>query len=62
VKIRLADASIFGLVRTFGEGQPGELVALFDSSGMLSICVVNSNAAARLGVKIGDPLEVRFDE
>ena len=62
VEIRLADASIFGLVRTFGEGRPGELVALFDSSGMLSICVVNGNAAARLGVKIGEPLEARFDE
>ena len=62
VEIRLADASIFGLVRTFGEGRPGELVALFDSSGMLSICVVNGNAAARLGVKTGDSLEARFDE
>jgi len=62
VEIRLAEARIRGLVPTFGEGQPGEPVALFDSSGMLSICVVNGNAAARLGVQIGDPLEVHFGE
>jgi hypothetical protein len=62
VEIRLAEARIRGLVRTFGDGRPGELVALFDSSGMLSICVVNGNAATRLGVVIGDPLEARFDE
>jgi hypothetical protein len=60
VEVRLAGITIPGLVRTFGEGQPGELVALFDSSGMLSICVVNGDAAARLGVKIGDLLEIHF--
>jgi hypothetical protein len=62
VEVRLAGITIPGLVRTFGEGQPGELVALFDSSGMLSICVVNGDAAARLGVKIGDLLEVHFTD
>jgi S-adenosylmethionine hydrolase len=61
VEIRLAEARIHGLVRTFGEGRMGELVALFDSSGMLSICLVNGSAASRLGVKIGDPLEALFD-
>jgi hypothetical protein len=62
VEIRLGEAHIRGLARTFGDGQPGELVALFDSSGKLSICVVNGNAAARLGVGIGDPLEVHLTD
>jgi hypothetical protein len=29
---------------------------------MLSICVVNGNAAARLGMQVGDPLEVYFTD
>lgn len=58
VQVVLAGLTIPRLVRTFGEAQPGELVALFDSSGMLSICVVNGSAAARLGAQVGDTLEV----
>jgi hypothetical protein len=58
IAIHLRDARIEGLVRTFGEAEPGELVALFDSSGKLSVCVVNGNAAARLKARVGDPVEV----
>jgi S-adenosylmethionine hydrolase len=58
VKINIADTQIDGLVATFGEGRPGQLVALFDSSGKLCICVVNGNAASRLQTGVGDPLEV----
>jgi hypothetical protein len=58
VEINLAGIRIHGLKRTFGDGQPGELVALFDSEGKLSICVVNGSAAARLGVQVGAQVEV----
>jgi hypothetical protein len=58
VVIDLLGRRIDGLARTFGDGQPGQLVALFDSSGKLSICVVNGDAAAALGARVGDPLEV----
>ncbi len=58
VEIRLAGVRIRGLKRTFGDGQPGELVALFDSEGKLSICVVNGSAAARLDVQVGAKVEV----
>lgn len=51
---------IRGLSRTFGDGQPGDLVALIDSSDQLSICVVNGSAAERLGASIGDQVEVRM--
>ena len=60
VKIQIADTQIDDLVSTFGDGAPGQLVALFDSSGKLCICVVNGDAASRLQVGVGDPLEVFF--
>ena len=47
-----------GLVESYGNCQPGELVALVDSEGYLEVARVNGNAAAVLGVRIGDPVEV----
>jgi S-adenosylmethionine hydrolase len=58
--VRLCGANIDGLVRTFGERPAGELVALFGSTGNLIISVVNGSAAQRLGVKVGDEVEVIF--
>lgn len=58
VRVRVAGQEIRGLVKTFGERQVGELVALIDSNGILAISVVNGNAAARLGADIGDPVEL----
>ena len=55
--IRIKDKEIKGLVNTFGERSPGELVALIGSTGNLGISVVNGNAAAGLGVKVGDVVE-----
>jgi S-adenosylmethionine hydrolase len=60
VTVRLAGAEIHGLVRTFGERPPGELVALWGSTGNLIVSVVNGNAAERLGAKVGDIIEVKY--
>ena len=59
VRIRLCGAEIDGLVRTFGDRQPGTLIALFGSSGHLMIAVVNGRAVDRLHPSIGDQVEVR---
>ncbi len=56
--VQVAGRQIQGLVKTFGEGRPGELVAMLDSSGMLSICSVNGSAEAQLGAQPGDPVEI----
>jgi S-adenosylmethionine hydrolase len=56
--IRIRDATIRGLVRTFGERSPGELIALYGSTGDLVLAVVNGSAAARLETAVGDPVEV----
>jgi S-adenosyl-L-methionine hydrolase (adenosine-forming) len=52
-------ATIDGLAETFGDGKPGELIAMIDSSDRLSICVVNGSAAERLAVGVGASVEVR---
>ena len=51
-------AEVHGLVRTFGERPPGELIAFFSSHGELALAVVNGNAGQRLGARVGDPVEV----
>lgn len=61
VRIHLGGVEIFGLVHTFGDRPPGELVALYGSTDSLIVSVVNGSAAERLGVKVGDPVEVLFD-
>jgi S-adenosyl-L-methionine hydrolase (adenosine-forming) len=47
-----------GLVNSFGDAEPGRLVAMIDSDDRLALCVVNGNAARRLGVQVGDVLDV----
>jgi len=58
--VRLNEAEITGMVNTFGERSPGELVALIGSTGFLGIAVVNGNSQQRLGTKIGDGVEVIY--
>ena len=59
ILIKLNDNEINGLVKTFGDRPPGELIALFGSTGNLIVSEVNGNAAMRLGTRIGDVVEVK---
>jgi S-adenosylmethionine hydrolase len=58
VQVSLHGITINGLVRTFGDRLPGEVVALIGSSGDLCVAVTNGNAAETLGAKVGDSIEV----
>jgi hypothetical protein len=58
VRVVVSGEVINGLKRTYGDGQPGELVALIDSAGYLSIALVNGNAQASLKINLGDPVEI----
>jgi S-adenosylmethionine hydrolase len=58
VKVSLCDLTINGLVRTFGEREPGDLIALYSSTDYLIISEVNGDAQKRLGAEIGDVIEV----
>jgi hypothetical protein len=54
IKIRIHNQWISGLSATFADRQSGELVALLDSFGQLSICVVNGSAEETLGISVGE--------
>ena len=58
VTVRLTGAEIQGLVRAFGERDPGTLLALYSPHYYLMIAVTNGSAAAHLGANVGDPVEV----
>ncbi len=61
IRIRLGDVEISGLVNTFGEKKPGELVALMGSTGNLIVSIVNGSAASKLEAKIGDNFQAILD-
>jgi len=46
-------------VEVYARATPGELVALYSSSGRLEFAVVRGNAAARLDAKVGMRVEVK---
>ena len=48
-------------VSTFGDGEPGELLALVGSGGRLEIAVREGSAAAAVGAGRGTPVEVSLD-
>jgi S-adenosyl-L-methionine hydrolase (adenosine-forming) len=58
VKVTLNGIIIEGMVRTFGERQPGDLIALYTSIDYLMVSVVNGNAAEQIKARIGDKIEV----
>jgi S-adenosyl-L-methionine hydrolase (adenosine-forming) len=47
-----------GLVASYAQEQPGQLVALVDSENYLEIAVVNGSAAQVTGAQVGDIVEV----
>jgi S-adenosylmethionine hydrolase len=58
VHVRIAGYVVPHLIRTYGDAEPGTLVALIGSSGRLEVAVVNGSAAARLGGGNGTVVEV----
>jgi S-adenosylmethionine hydrolase len=58
--IIVAGQTISGLLNTFSEGKQGDLVAIIDSDGFLSVCVVNGSAKLDLDVRVGDSVQVLF--
>ncbi len=51
----------WGIYHTYGEQPQGMLIALVGSTGRLELSVVGDNAAARLGIQIGEPVTVAWE-
>lgn len=58
IRVLIAGKEIVGIAKTFADGKTGDLIALVDSAGRLSICVVNGNAAQHLKAGISTPVEI----
>lgn len=61
-QIQLAGHVVQGLVTTYGERKPGDLVALVDSENFIEVAVVNGNGAQKLGIVVGEPVEITLRE
>jgi S-adenosylmethionine hydrolase len=62
LRIEIGGVEISHLVRTYGEVEPGSLVALISSAGTLEVAVSHGSAAKRLGVTVGAPVLVALGE
>lgn len=51
--ITIGGQTIHGMIKTYGERQSGEMVALINSLGYLEIAVVNGSAAQVTGLNVG---------
>ena len=60
VDVRFGSRTVHGSVNAYGDGHPGDLVALVDSSGRLSLGVVNGSAQNYLDGKINDPVDLLY--
>lgn len=60
VTFRVGGKEVRGLVHSYGNKKPGDLVALVDSEDRIEIAIVNGNAAKMLGVKVGDAVDVNL--
>jgi hypothetical protein len=59
LEVVAAGRVIRGLARSYGDARVGEVVAIVGSSGRLEIAQVAGDAAARLGLGVGDEIGVR---
>lgn len=58
IEVCFSQQVIHGVVQAFADGKPGDFVALMDSSGRLSLCIVNGSAEKSFQAIIGDPVEI----
>ena len=58
ITFHLDGRAVRGLVASYGQKQPGELIALVDSENYVEIAIVNGSAAKTLGAQVGDIVEV----
>jgi len=60
LKVRVAGTGQVRRVRTYAEADPGEVVALVSSSGLVEVAEVQGNAARRLAVGVGTNVRIEW--
>jgi len=59
ITVEVRGRRLAGVRRTYGEGEPGEVLALVGSSGYLEIAVREGSAARDLALRPGDPVVLK---
>ena len=59
-RLKIGDTIIEGIRKTFGEAQPGELIALYGTAGYIIVAVVNGNAYKLLKPRVGDKVQLIY--
>jgi S-adenosylmethionine hydrolase len=62
VLIRIRNHEVEGIIDSYGHRKIGDLVAVVDSEYYIEIAVVNGSAQKKLGAKIGDVVEVIYQD
>jgi S-adenosylmethionine hydrolase len=62
VLIRIRNHEVEGIIDSYGHREIGDLVAVVDSEYYVEIAVVNGSAQKKLGAKIGDVVEVIYQD
>ncbi len=60
LEIRVGSCTVTGLRHTYGDAEPGVVLALLGSSDRLEISVNQGSAASQLGLQVGDPVTVEY--
>ena len=58
LRVAIDEHEVEGICSTYGEQPSGTLIALVGSTGRLELAVVNDNAAAMLGIRVGTPVTI----
>jgi hypothetical protein len=61
VHVLANDRDVGAIRRTYGEVASGEVLALVGSEGLLELAVSHGSGAARLELKVGDPVVVQWE-
>jgi S-adenosylmethionine hydrolase len=60
LSVKVGETEIGGMVNTFGEREPGSVIALYSSTKELLIAEVNGSAARTTGAHVGDQVVVEL--
>ncbi|GAA4426537.1 SAM-dependent chlorinase/fluorinase [Bremerella cremea] len=61
IRIDALGQSVTGVVSTYGDRDPGSLVALFGSTGQLELAIVQGDAAHKYGFGAGGPVKITHE-
>ncbi len=60
-KIRIKDQLIKGIKKSYAQVKPGNLLAIWGSSGFLEVAASSGSAKEKLGANIGDKVEIAIN-